>query len=293
MRLLRSTCIFVGLLGPVLLHAAPRDSAAASVPSDPAALTASFSVSSPTQVPGKVLKAGSYTIRVVDHLSDRIVLRIEDPDGKTASTFLGLPASALSTSGTGPVAWSDSPKGSKALRGFSFPGGNAVEFVYPKDEAVAIAKVNSSKVAAIDPASDNLPARKDLSREDMQMVTLWSLSATRVGPQDAPAIQAEHYKPSPTSYAQAAPEPAPAVPASSSAATPSPEAPVARATRPAPRPAVRPSPAPQQVATLHRPAVVASLPHTASPLPVVLLLTLFSLAAAFILRLRRSFSATL
>ena len=281
MRLLRSTCVFLGLLGPVLLHAAPRSESAAFLPSNPSDLTASFSVSSPTGVPGKVLKPGSYTIRVVDHLSDRIVLRIEDPEGKATTTFLGLPASALSSGSTGPVAWSGSPKSGRALRGFAFAGGSAVEFVYPKDEAVAIAKANTSKVAAIDPSSDNLPAHSNLSREDMQMVTLWSLSSTRVGPNDTPAIQAEHYKSAEPAYAQATPAPAPVTTASTDTAP-------VRSARPAPRPAARTAPS-QQVATLHRPAVVSSLPHTASPLPLVFLLTLLSFTAAALLHVRRAF----
>lgn len=285
MRLIRSTCALLALLSPVLLPAATaKTSMTAYEPSEPGQLAASFSVTSPTSVPGKVLKPGSYTIRVVDHLSDRIVLRIEDPEGKPSTTFLGLPSSGLVSSSTGPVSWPSSPKGSTALRGFAFAGGNAVEFVYPKDEAVAIAKVNTSKVAAIDPPSDNLPARKDLSREDMQMVTLWSLSSTRVGPNDAgPAIQAEHYKAPESVVAQSAAAPASSYTASSQ---PTPRA----AATPRPR-AVRPTPAPQQVATLHRPAVVSSLPHTASTLPTLLLLTLMSLAGAAALRFTRLFRA--
>ena len=291
MQSLRSTCAFLALLSPVMLHAAtPRHASAAFLPSDPTQLTASFSVASDTTVPGKVLKAGSYTIRVVDHLSDRIVLRIEDPEGKPATTFLGLPASGLGASGSGPVSWTNSPKGSHALRGFAFTGGNSVEFVYPKDEAVAIAKVNSAKVAAIDPASDNLPAHKDLSREDMQMVTLWSLSATRVGPNDksTPAIQAEHYKAAETTVAEATPMPSTSstlAPSRSYSAASQPVAPA----RLSPRPTR--TPAPQQIAALHRPAVVSSLPHTASNLPAILLLTLFSLLAAAGLRVSRLYSA--
>ena len=289
MRILRSTCAFFALLSPVILHAMPRHVGAEYAPSDPTQLTASFSVASPTTVPGKVLKPGSYTIRVVDHLSDRIVLRIEDLEGKSTTTFLGLPASGLASAGTGPVSWTNSPKGSRALRGFSFAGGSSVEFVYPKEEAVAIAKVNTSKVAAIDPASDNLPAHKDLSRDDMQMVTLWSLSSTRVGPNDSstPAIQAEHYKAQDTVVAQANPATSSPVAASPSStrnytdsSQPSP------AVRVAPRPA-RSSPAPQQVAALHRPAVVSSLPHTASNLPAIVLLTLLAFVTAAGLRLSR------
>lgn len=283
MRIVCSACALFALLSPVALQGAtPRAFPATSAPSAPAQLTASFSIDSLTTVPGKILKPGSYTIRVVDHLSDRIVLRIEDPEGKTATTFLGLPASGMSGAGAGPVSWTNSPKGSHALRGFAFAGGSSVEFVYPKEEAVAIAKVNSSKVAAIDPASDNLPAHSNLSRDDMQMVTLWSLSSTRVGPNDTPAIQAEHYKAQNTVVAQSAPTLSPvpsAAPARAYAASStSSDRLIARPARPAPAP---------QIAALHRPGVVSSLPHTASTLPVVLLLTVLSLFAAAALRLSR------
>ena len=47
-----------------------------------------FSVQENTQIPGATLKPGSYNIRIVDHLSDRMVLRVER-DGKAQSTFLG------------------------------------------------------------------------------------------------------------------------------------------------------------------------------------------------------------
>ena len=70
-----------------------------------------------------------------------------------------------------------------------------VEFVYPKAEAVAIAKSNQSKVPAIDPASEGKVADKSLSKDDMEVVTLWLLSSTTVGPNDTtPAIKAEKYQ---------------------------------------------------------------------------------------------------
>ena len=289
MRFFRSTCASLALLLPVVLHAATPSSAADSAPSDPSQLTASFSVDASTTVPGKVLKPGSYTIRVVDHLSDRIVLRIEDPEGKAATTFLGLPASGLAASGSGPVSWPTAPKSGRALRGFAFPGGSSVEFVYPKDEAVAIAKVNSSKVAAIDPSSDNLPAHKDLSRDDMQMVTLWALSATHVGPNEQPAIQAEHYKSTETVAAASQVPAATPAPTANSAPVATPARGYVASAKPAvmPRVSARPAPAPQQVAALHRPAVVASLPHTASTLPSVLLASILCVVGAAGLRFRR------
>jgi hypothetical protein len=112
-----------------------------------------------------------------------------------------------------------------------------IEFVYPKDEAVSIAKVNFAKVPAIDPASEGISVDPSLSRDDMKLVTLWLLSSTRVGPSDSkPSIKAERYKTA--SYVQ-------------------------------PKPAL------------------AALPHTAGSLPILLLASLSSLAAAILLRFRR------
>jgi hypothetical protein len=54
--------------------------------------------------------------------------------------------------------------------------------------------LNSSKVPAIDPASEGKVEAKNLTKDDMEIVTLWMLSSTRVGPSDSvPEIKAELY----------------------------------------------------------------------------------------------------
>jgi hypothetical protein len=254
-----------------------------SFPDDTAQLVSSFSVVKKTEVPGATLKAGAYSIRVVDHLSDRVVLQIEGRDGKALTTFLGLPSAALQNGvSKGPVAWNAGPKGEDALRGFAFPGGVAVEFVYPKDEAVSIAKVNAGKVTAIDPASQGIPAGTKLSKDDMQMLNLWLLSTTTVGSTNdsQPAIQAERYQ-QPAQSAQqvqrASTEPA---------TTPYPSQPrVSRA-----RVVRRPVAANQEVASVKRPPVLSALPHTASDLPAILLAGILALLLAATLRIVRSAS---
>ncbi len=159
-------------------------------------LSANFTVSQQTLVPGLTLAPGSYSIRVVDHLQDRYIVRIASKDGAAHSTFLGVQDRGLkSLASTGAVPWGAGPEGKTALRGYSFGiGSPALEFVYPKADAVAIAKVNDSKVPAIDPASEGKPAElTSLSKDDMEIVSLWMLSSTRVGPNDAaPQIKAEH-----------------------------------------------------------------------------------------------------
>jgi hypothetical protein len=204
---------------------------------------ARFSVPSQTLIPGQTLPAGSYTIQVVDRLSDRMIVRVAPARGK-AFTFLALPSSSLSKpAAAGPIVVKGGADAKAALRGFLFPDGTIAEFVYPKATAVSLAKANDTTVPAIDPASEGRVDAPQLSKDDLQMVTLWMLSPVPVGPNDAgPGVKAERYRQ------------------------------VASAKVP---------PAPKS-----RPAV-AVLPHTASDLPVILLLGFSSLTAAALLRRRR------
>ncbi len=213
-------------------------------------LKAKFNVSQETEVPGLKLPPGAYSIRVLDHLSDRVIVRIDDASTGKHSTFIGLPSKNPARSGSGIINYASGPDGGAAARGFTFAGGTTVEFVYPKAEAVSLAKLNGTKVTAIDPASEGRVAKQDneLSKDDMEVVTLWTLSSTKVGPDDAaPAIKAERYQ-----------QPAPAASA--------------------------------QVAVNHKPAVkpvIAKLPHTAGYLPLIVILTAFSLLGAAVLRFGR------
>ena len=157
--------------------------------------SANFTVSQQTLVPGMTLQPGSYSIKVLDHLQDRYIVRIDNASGKEHSTFISVQDPKIKAAGkTGVVPWNAGPDGNSALRGFSFGSSTpSLEFVYPKSDAVAIAKLNDSKVPAIDPASEGRPAEvSGLSKEDMEIVTLWLLSSSTVGPSDtAPTIKAE------------------------------------------------------------------------------------------------------
>ncbi len=276
------------LLSALLLSSVPAAmpvayAAALSSPADSSLLTERFTVDGNTAVPGTVLKNGTYVIRVVDHMSDRSILRIEDEKGKALSTFLGVPNASIG-GGQGPVVWGGGSEHDRALRGFNFPGSFSVEFVYPKAEAVKIALSHSSQVNAIDPESDNLPSKeKNLTNDDMRMVTLWTLSPTKVDGK-TPAIAAEKYKPAvqpvsaPPLVARNEP-PAPLPPR----ATPSPSA---ASTRPSTSAAPAPV-APAARKPVARRALATALPHTASELPAVLLAGVVALFGLFSLRLRR------
>lgn len=145
---------------------------------------AKFQLDNETEIPQGALKAGSYSIRIADHLADRMVIEIQNQQGNTTEKFLGVPAKNIPASSTaGPILMNGS-KSQSALRGFSFSKGQVVEFVFPKNDAVALAKANGSTVLAIDPASEGMTETAGLSADDMKLVTLWMLTPTSVGPDE-------------------------------------------------------------------------------------------------------------
>jgi hypothetical protein len=265
-------------LVPVLASVHP---AAAQKP-DYVLVSARMDLNAKTTVPGHVLDPGKYSIRILDHLNDRYILRVDDNSGRTLATFIGLhnpefdPSVVLHHQGA--ILWSAAPKGSAAIRGFSFPGGNTLEFVYPKAEAVALAKLNANSVPAIDPESEGRKPDPNLTPEDREVVTLWMLSETRVGPKnETPAIEAKRFV-------------APGEPAATTqiARNEAPEelAPV-RATSPRPSPAVVVAPVPARVSKVKTKPVAATLPQTGSSLPLLAMLSFGMLLTAGSLRLTR------
>ena len=170
-------CAVFALLSPSL-HAADTPSAR-------------LTVSEPTGVPGAVLSPGAYTIRVVDHLSDRYIMSVESSGGKNRTLFLGIPDKT--DAGTqGELKWSTPVSGTAYLKGWNFSG-TALEFAYPKNDAVAVAKANNAQVPAIDPESEGMISKAGLSTTEMHIITLWLLSPTSVGPQTPGGVQAVRY----------------------------------------------------------------------------------------------------
>lgn len=169
--------------------------ASASLLAEPPAST--FNISSPSNIPGATLQPGSYTISVVNKLSDRIILRVDSPAGDVHTTFIGIPNAHIARPAeAGAVAWTGSAHGSTYLKGWYFPKtSTVVEFVYPKADALAIAGANPSTVPAIDPASEGKVADSTLSQDDMQLLTLWLLSVQEVGNNQPPAVKAVRYQP--------------------------------------------------------------------------------------------------
>ena len=234
---LRISIAALALLTPLSLFAAPADGA-----------SSQFSVSEPTLIPGTTLQPGTYSIKIVDHLHDRFLVGVDGKGSASHALFIAVPSKAIRKSGhSGAILWDSAANGRAALRGFDF-GRSTLEFVYPKDDAVSLAKANGTPVLAVDPASEGkAPQLSKLSNDDMQMVTLWTLTPERVGDSADAKISANKYQ------AEAPSEPAQQVAKAES-----------------------------------HPPVMKTLPHTASNLPLVLLGGILAALGAGWLRMRRA-----
>ncbi len=133
-------------------------------------------LSGPTEIPGSDLQAGDYTFSVEDRLPDRAIVRINRSDKDEHYLVLAVPSSTIkSKSSDGVVFYTTSEAGAKAIRGWKCAScSSALEFVYPKLEAVKLTGSSAQPVLAVDPTSDKLP--ENLSADDMKVVTLWLLA---------------------------------------------------------------------------------------------------------------------
>jgi len=242
-----------------------------------AGLNSTFTVSTDTQIPGAKLKPGQYNIHIVDDISDRMIVRIDSPTGKVGSTFLSILRTPLpGTSQPGVRSWTTAPHNSAALRGFTFDSGTVIEFVYPKADAAELAKLNSDEVVAVDYEASHLKSLTGLSDDEMREINLWLLSLTFTGPDDkTPAILAKKYLSPPTST------PAPAL-AQQNNTTNQPQLPTQVAQLETPQPLVSPA---RPVHQVHQAHVAATLPHTASDLPILWLVGLLSCLSALAIHL--------
>jgi hypothetical protein len=119
--------------------------------------------SGPVQVPGVTLPAGTYTFKLADLSGNRHVVQIFDKaESKIYTTILAIPHQRLEPSDKPIVLFSERPAGSPvAVKAWFYPGetiGN--EFVYPKSQAMAIAKSTHQSVLSTDSESTTESAMK-------------------------------------------------------------------------------------------------------------------------------------
>src|SRR4051812_15547511 len=107
--------------------------------------------SGPVQIPGATLPAGSYVFKLADIPGNRHVVQVFDKDEKKLyTTMLAVPNQRMEPTDKPIILFSERATGSpQAVKVWYYPGetiGN--EFVYPKSQAMKIAKETHTRVLA-------------------------------------------------------------------------------------------------------------------------------------------------
>ncbi|MDQ1680077.1 MAG: hypothetical protein QOI42_936 [Frankiaceae bacterium] len=246
--------------------------------------------SGPVSLPGTTLPAGTYVFRIADSPTNRNIVQVFDRDeAKLITTLLAIPAERAEAAGDPVVTFKETAADRPpAVRYWYYAGEKAGnELVYPKGQAMMIARASGESVSAIDTESNDIEVMKkgDVTKvtasTEPQSASTTSTTASSTTTMSTPTTTA------PTTT----PEPAPApttvqtAPVTAEPTTAPAPAPVTQepttAPAPAPAPMAAPSQPEQPVATSGR------LPSTASELPAIGLLGLLSLAGAFAVRAAR------
>ena len=105
----------------------------------------------PFEIPGKVLPAGTYTFELADTMADRHIVRIFNADrSEVIATVMTIPNYRLTPTSETVIKFREMASGSpEAIRAWFYPGNTiGQEFVYPRERATQLAKAENANVPA-------------------------------------------------------------------------------------------------------------------------------------------------
>jgi hypothetical protein len=159
--------------------------------------------SQPVEIPGQILPAGTYTIKLVNLDSDRHVVQFLDADGiKVIATVLAINDWRLHPTGETVVRFAErSGDNPEALKAWFYPGDNfGQEFVYPKQRAIQLAAASREPVPAIaeDEASADIKTAPIVAvTPDQKEVPVTEAIATTPPADDTTPLVAQNTTPAP------------------------------------------------------------------------------------------------
>ncbi|WP_155121620.1 hypothetical protein [Bryobacter aggregatus] len=115
-----------------------------------------ITISEAMQIPGKVLPAGKYVLKLVESQSNRHIVQImNEREDHVEATLIAIPNYRLQPTGNSSFGFWETPAGTpKALRSWFYPGDNfGQEFAYPKDFAATLNASNREKVPMLNEES--------------------------------------------------------------------------------------------------------------------------------------------
>ena len=227
----------------------------------------------PVEIPGVhlagwgVLPAGTYVFKILDSQSDRHIVQIFDKSETTVyATVLAIPNYRLKATDKTVITFSERPAGQpEALRAWFYPGKNwGEEFVYPKARAMELAKATNTAVL-FSPAEIPLEVAEPIKSANAPVVAELRRAPIMAFKPTGEEVQiAEVVTPPPAAETQVAQ--APPAPRAETQAVTEPTTPVAKT---------------QAVSATPTTALEATLPATASGLPLIAVLGLLTLGGAF------------
>lgn len=108
--------------------------------------------SGPVEVPGQVLPAGTYVFKLANSPSSRNIVQIfNEAENRVFGTFLAIPDYRMQPAEKTIIRFEERAAGSpQAIKAWFYPGKSyGHEFVYPKKDAIELAKANNTPVPAM------------------------------------------------------------------------------------------------------------------------------------------------
>jgi hypothetical protein len=259
--------------------------------------------SAPVSVPGHTLAPGTYHFQLLDSQTDRNIVQIFDKDNHLVATLMAVPAKRNEPEGDPVITFKETRSNMPPAVHYWYYAGESSgsELVYPKSQAMEIARASGEPVMATDAESSDASALKNskISRvnpdnANAQAPTTQPDTTTAPRqtsqPTSTPVTTAPTTPTTTTEQAPTQPTTAPK-PTTTTTTAPQPTTPTTTAERPTTQPTTTPdvnqnATRPQTVGTSGRRAA-KSLPKTASNLPEIGLIGLIALSAGLGIRVAR------
>lgn len=257
----RKTLLSVSMVGALVLGLWAVTSAQGQLPDQ----RTFFTFSAPVTLPGTTLQAGKYEFKLMNS-SDRHIVQVFDSNGRIVTTLFAIPSIRMDPPDNPEIRFMETPSNMPpAIQTWWYPGNRTGhEFLYTKAQATALAKVNPRGV--LSGADQGDITRINATGEGTKVAINDTKAAEVSGRAQKGEVAGPNAAASASQQPMTRPQPAP---------TPQPD--MSRAAESA-------STRTDRVAATHR----TSLPHSASALPMFLLIGVASLGAGLVLRRRIS-----
>ncbi len=140
-----------------------------------------ITVNQPFEIPGMILPAGTYIVKIVDLVGERHVVRfLSEDESKIYATLIGIPDFRMEpTEKTAITFYESELNRPRALHNWFYPGYQyGIEFAYPKQQALAIATVTEEPVIAFNEPATVLPEPLPAVVEELLQEPLVEITST-------------------------------------------------------------------------------------------------------------------